>query len=140
MRPVGGLASFSYSSDMRGLVLRWVLNALALWLTSALISGIVIDGVFPLFVAALVLGALNTFLRPLLLVATLPINLITLGLFTFVINGLMLWMTASVVAGFHVAGFLSAVGGALLLSLISLALNTFVSDRGRIEYVYIERH
>jgi putative membrane protein len=116
-----------------------VLNSVALWLTSLLISGIVVDGVFPLFVAALVLGALNTFLRPLLLVATLPINLLTLGLFTFVVNGLILWMTGSVVAGFHVAGFWSAVGGALLLSLISLALNAFVSDRGRIEYVYVER-
>jgi putative membrane protein len=116
-----------------------VLNSVALWLTSLLISGIVVDGVFPLFVAALVLGALNTFLRPLLLVATLPINLLTLGLFTFVVNGLILWMTGSVVAGFHVNGFWSAVGGALLLSLISLALNAFVSDRGRIEYVYVER-
>jgi putative membrane protein len=132
-------ARFGYSSVMRGLLLRWVLNAVALWLTSVVISGIVVDGVFPLFVAALVLGALNTFLRPLLLVATLPINLITLGLFTFVINGLMLWMTASFVSGFHVAGFWSAVGGALILSLISLVLNSFVSDRGRVEYVYIER-
>jgi putative membrane protein len=118
---------------MRGLLLRWVLNALALWMTSALIAGIVVDGVFPLFVAALVLGALNTFLRPLLLVATLPINLVTLGLFTFVINGLMLWMTGSVVAGFYVAGFWSALGGAHVHSLISLALNALVSDRGRIE-------
>jgi putative membrane protein len=124
---------------MRGLLLRWVLNAVALWLTSVVISGIVVDGVLPLFVAALVLGTLNTFLRPLLLVATLPINLLTLGLFTFVINGLMLWMTGSVVAGFHVSGFWSAVGGAILLSLISLALNAFVSDRGRIEYIYIEQ-
>lgn len=123
---------------MPGLLLRWVLNAVALWLTSVLIRGIVVEGVFPLFVAALVLGALNTFLRPLLLVATLPINLLTLGLFTFVINGLMLWMTGSIVPGFRVTGFWSAVGGALLLSLISLALTAFVSDRGHIEYIYIE--
>jgi len=125
---------------MRGLLFRWVLNAVALWLTSVVISGIVVEGVFSLLIAALVLGALNTFLRPLLLVATLPINLLTLGLFTFVINGLMLWMTGSFVPGFHVAGFWSAVGGALILSLISLVLNVFVSDRGRVEYVYIERY
>lgn len=125
---------------MQGLLLRWVLNAVALWLTSVLIRGIVVEGVFPLFVAALVLGALNTFLRPLLLVATLPINLLTLGLFTFVINGLMLWMTGSIVPGFRVTGFWSAVGGALLLSFISLLLTAFISDRGHIEYVYIERH
>ncbi len=124
---------------MRGLVLRWVVTAFALWLTSLLIRGIEIHGVGAVFIAALVLGILNAFLRPLVLFLTFPINLLSLGLFTFVINGFMLWLTSQVVRGFAVHGFWSAVIGALLLSLISFALNVFVSDSGRIEYIYVER-
>ena len=124
---------------MRGLVLRWVVTAFALWLTSQLIRGIEIHGVGAVFIAALVLGILNAFLRPLVLFLTFPINLLSLGLFTFVINGFMLWLTSQVVRGFAVHGFWSAVIGALLLSLISFALNVFVSDSGRIEYIYVER-
>jgi putative membrane protein len=123
---------------MSGFFARLVLNAFALWLTSELVAGIQVAGPLSLFVAALVLGLFNTVLRPLLLFLTLPINLLTLGLFTFVVNGAMLKLTAAVVSGFQVRGFWSAVGGALLLSLISFALNLFVSDRGRIEYIYIE--
>ncbi len=125
---------------MRGLLYRWILNALALWLTSAVLSGIQVDGVGSLLIAALVLGILNALLRPLLLIATFPITLVTVGLFVFVINGFMLWVTASVVSGFHVRGFFSAVVGALLLSFFSFVLNLFISDRGRIEYVYVEGH
>ena len=124
---------------MHGLLIRWVLNAFALWLTSLLIRGIHIEGAASLFFAALVLGVLNAILRPLLLILTLPINLLTLGLFTLVINGAMLKLTASVVRGFSVDGFWSAVLGALLLSLISFALNLYIADSGRIEYVYLER-
>jgi putative membrane protein len=124
---------------MRGLVLRWVVTAFALWLTSQLISGIEIHGVGAVFIAALVLGILNAFLRPLVLFLTFPINLLSLGLFTFVINGFMLWLTSQVVRGFAIHGFWSAVIGALLLSLISFALSVFVSDSGRIEYIYVER-
>ena len=124
---------------MRGLVLRWVLTAFALWLTSQLISGIRVGGLGSVFIAAMVLGVLNAFLRPLVLFLTLPINLLTLGLFTLVINGFMLWLTSEVVIGFEVRGFWSAVGGALLMSLISFLLNLFISDSGRIQYIYVER-
>jgi putative membrane protein len=124
---------------MRGIALRWVLNAFALWIISALLRGIDATGVFALLAAALVLGFLNAVLRPILLVITLPVNLLTLGLFTFVINGLMLLLTAGVVPGFAVHGFWSAVGGAILLSLVSFVLNLFVTDSGRIQYVYVEQ-
>jgi putative membrane protein len=124
---------------MRGLVVRWVLTALALWLTSQLLRGIELQGAGAVFVAALVLGVLNAFLRPLVLLITFPINLVTLGLFTLVINGLMLWLTSGVVKGFEIHGFWSAVLGALLLSVISFLLNLFVSDSGRIQYIYVER-
>ncbi|HVN87777.1 MAG TPA: phage holin family protein [Candidatus Binatia bacterium] len=124
---------------MRGLILRWVLTAFALWLTSQLIPGIHVGGPGAAFFAALVLGVLNAFLRPLVLFLTLPINLVTLGLFTLIVNGFILWLTSEVVVGFQVHGFWSAVGGALMLSLISFALNLFVSDSGRIQYIYVER-
>ena len=124
---------------MNGLVIRWVLTSVALWLTSRLVSGIVVDGVLPLVLAAIVLGFVNAIVRPLVLVLTLPFNILTLGLLTFVINGAMLKLTAGVVPGFHVEGFWSAVGGAFLLSVISFLLSMFISDAGRVEYIYVER-
>jgi len=124
---------------VRGLVIRWATTAVALWITSLLVKGITIDGVLPLFFAAVVLGIFNAILRPLMLVITLPINLLTLGLFTFIINGAMLKLTAEVVRGVSIDGFLSAVIGALLLSVISFFLSLFVNDAGHIQYVYVER-
>jgi putative membrane protein len=116
-----------------------VISAFSLWLTSELVGGISVDSTLTLFVAALVLGILNAVIRPVLLILTLPINLVTLGLFTLIINGAMLKLAAALVSGFRVEGFWAAVGGALLLSVFSFLLNLFVSDRGRIEYVYVER-
>ena len=124
---------------MRGLALRWIVTAVALWLTSLIVNGIEVNGILSLFFAAVVLGIFNAILRPLVLVITFPINLLTLGLFTLVINGLMLKLTSDVVRGFTVTGFWSAVIGALLLSAISFALNLFINDAGRIEYLYVER-
>jgi putative membrane protein len=123
---------------MQGLIVRWLVNAFALWLTSLLVPGVHAEGVVATFVAALVLGILNALLRPLLLVLTLPINLVTLGLFTFVINAMMLELTAALVRGFSLDGFGSALLGALLLSVISFFLSVFVSDAGRFGYVHIE--
>ena len=124
---------------MRGLLIRWITTAFALWLTSLIVGGIQVDGIMPLFFAAVVLGIFNALLRPLVLIITFPINLVTLGLFTFVINGLILKLTGDVVRGFSVHGFWSAVIGAVLLSAISFALNLFVNDAGRVEYLYVER-
>ena len=123
---------------MRGLLIRWVLNAFALWIVSEIVSGIHSDGVGPTLVAALVLGILNAVLRPLLLILTLPLNLLTLGLFTFVINALILELTSAMVAGFTVAGFGSALVGALLLSLVSFLLSAFMTDSGGFGHVHIE--
>lgn len=124
---------------MRGLIIRWVTTALALWLTSFIVKGIAIEGLGSLFFAAVVLGIFNAVLRPLVLLITFPINLVTLGLFTLVINGAMLKLTSEVVRGFSVTGFWSAVIGAVLLSAISFALNLFVNDAGRMQYLYVER-
>jgi putative membrane protein len=124
---------------VRGLIIRWVTTAFALWLTSLIVKGIDINGIAPLFVAAVVLGIFNAILRPLVLVVTFPVNLLTLGLFTFVINGAMLKLTSEVVRGFSVTGFWSAVIGALLLSAFSFMLNLFVNDAGHVQYLYVER-
>src|SRR5262249_27875215 len=127
-------------SRVRGLVIRWITTAASLWLTSLIVRGMEFDGIGPLFFAAVVLGILNAVLRPLALVITFPINLLTLGLFTFVINGAMLKLTSDVVRGFSLHGFWSAVIGALLLSAFSFAINLFISDTGRVQYLYVERN
>jgi putative membrane protein len=123
---------------LRGFLIRWVVNAVALWLTSVVIPGIVATSIGATFLAALVLGILNAFVRPVLILLTLPINLLTLGLFTFVINALLLKLAGSLVDGFAVHGFFSAFFGAILLSVISFFLSAFVSDEGRFAHVYVE--
>jgi putative membrane protein len=122
---------------MKGLLIRWAINALALLLISQIIKGIEVDNVLSAFVAAAVLGVINAVLRPVLLLLTLPITILTLGLFTLVVNGLMLYIAGAIVEGFHVTGFWSAVFGALFLSLTSWIVNAFINDRGRIEYIEI---
>ncbi len=122
---------------MKGLLIRWVINALALLLISQVIKGIEVDSVFAAFVAAAVLGVINAVLRPILLLITLPITILTLGLFALVVNGLMLYIAGSVVEGFYVSGFWPAVFGALFLSVISWIANAFINDRGRIEYIEV---
>lgn len=125
---------------MKGLLIRWVINALALVTVSQFIRGIEVDTLFSAFVAAAVLGVINAVLRPILLLLTLPITILSLGLFALVINGFMLYMAGSVVEGFHVSGFWASVFGALFLSVISGIANAFINDGGRIEYVDVRSH
>ena len=113
---------------MKGWVVRWILNGIALLLTSALIPGIEVKGILAALFAALTLGIVNAIIRPIILLLTLPINLVTLGLFTLVVNGFMLKITSIVINGFEVGGFLAATFGALMLSLISSVLNALVVD------------
>ena len=122
---------------MKGLLIRWVINALALILVSQIIRGIHVENLLAAFVAAAVLGVINAVLRPILLILTLPITILTLGLFALLINGFMLYIAGSVVEGFYVSGFWSAVFGALFLSVISWIANAFINDRGRIEYIEV---
>ena len=124
---------------MKGILIRWIINALALLLISQLIQGIEVNGLFAAFVAAAVLGVINAILRPILLILTFPITILTLGLFVFVINGFMLYLAGQLVKGFYVHSFLAAVFGALFLTLISWLANAFISDQGRIEYIEVHR-
>lgn len=101
------------------LILRWILNALTLMLISYLFDSIRVAGFGTALIAALILGLVNAVIRPILILITLPINILTLGLFTFVINALLFWFVASFVEGFEVGGFWSAFFGALAFSIIS---------------------
>jgi putative membrane protein len=122
---------------MHGLFVRWLVSALALYLTSLIVRGIEIDGVFPLLFAAITIGVLNAVVRPFVLVLTLPLNVLTLGLFTLVVNAAMLWMASKVVIGFSLHGFWSALGGWLLMSFFTFLINLLIGETGRIEIVRI---
>ncbi len=124
---------------MNGLFLRWLLVTISIIITSYLVDGIWVDGFFSAFFAAAVLGILNALFRPILIIITLPINFITFGLFTFVINALLLKMVSGVVPGFHVYGFWAAVFGSLIISLVSWVLSSFVNERGRISYIDLKK-
>lgn len=108
---------------MTKLVLRWVLNSFALYFVMKLIPGIHIDHFRDLLLATLVIGLLNAFLRPIIVLLTLPVTLATLGLFTLVINGVIFYLAAHLLEGFRVAGFGTAFVAALLFSVISFILN-----------------
>ncbi|MBA3022462.1 MAG: phage holin family protein [Gammaproteobacteria bacterium] len=105
------------------LLLIWSLNSLALIAVASFVPGIHVDGFMAAFVAALVLGLVNTLIRPIFLVLTLPVTVLTLGLFILVINGLMFWFAGSILRGFVVDSFWHAVLGALLFSIFSWALS-----------------
>lgn len=101
------------------IIIRWIINALALMLVAYIMPNIEISGFYIALVTALILGLINAFIRPFLLFITLPVNILTLGLFTFVINALLFWFVASFVEGFTVMGFWAAFLGALVFSIIS---------------------
>jgi putative membrane protein len=108
---------------MTRIILTWVLNAFALFFVMKLVPGIQIDRFGDLLIATLVLGLLNAFLRPLVILLTLPVTVLTLGLFTLVINGFMFYLAAYLVSGFLVTGFGAAFLAALLFSIFSFVLN-----------------
>ena len=115
---------------MRGIALRWLTLTGAILLASYLLDGIHVSGFLSAVGAAAMLGILNAFFRPIALILTLPINILSLGLFTFVINAVMLKMASGVIGGFEVRGFWTAIFGSLIISLVSWGLNTFINERG----------
>lgn len=111
------------------LLLRWVLNAVALMLVAWLYSGVQVTGVFAALMAALALGLVNALIRPVLIILTLPVTILTLGLFIFVINALLFWLVGEIIQGFSVQGFAAALVGSVLYSLISLVISWFFTER-----------
>ena len=111
------------------LLLVWVINAAALFLLPYVFPWVKVDTFWAALIAALVLGLINTLIRPLLVLLTLPVTILTLGLFIFVINGLLFWWVGSFIDGFHVGGFWSGVFGAIVYSLISWLLSSLLLAR-----------
>lgn len=100
------------------IIIKWLLSALSIIISAYLIPGVVVASLWTALIISLVLGLLNLVVKPILLLLTLPVNLLTLGLFTFVINALMVWLTSTIVKGFTVGSFLNALLFSLLLTII----------------------
>ncbi len=114
------------------LLLRLLINALALLVVTQLVAGFSVDTFYHALIAAIVLGIINAVLRPVLVLLTLPINLLTLGLFTFVINGALIWFVGTFVKGVEISGFLPALIAAILLWAISTLSNMLVKATDKI--------
>lgn len=108
------------------LIIKWFANALSLYLVSLILPGFIVRDFITALISVVVIGLVNAFIKPILLFFTLPINLVTLGLFTFVINALMLLLAARLIGGFEIDGLLTALIGSILLSVISTLLTSFV--------------
>lgn len=108
---------------MLGLIIRWVLFALALFFVEWVIPGISFTSFMSAMFAVVVIGFVNIFIRPVFILLTLPLNILTLGLFTLIINALMFWFVSAIVPGFKIDGFLDALIGSLVLSLLSFFIN-----------------
>jgi len=121
---------------MRGLVIRLLITALGLWVASLLIHRMQFSSPWTLIAAALLLGLVNALIRPLILILTLPITIITLGLFILVVNAAMLGLVAAILPGFSLGGFFPAVFGSIIVSVTSWLASWFVGPRGRIEILY----
>ncbi len=122
---------------MKGLFIRWLILTISILAAAYLLKGIEVRGFFSAFFAAALLGILNALLRPVLLLLTLPINILTLGFFTFVINALLLMMVSGVIGGLVVSGFWAALLGSLVISLVSWLLTSLVSDQGKMEVIVL---
>ncbi len=124
---------------MPGFWLRLLITACGLLLADWLLDGIVLGGLFSLFFAALVLGVVNALVRPILLLLTLPITVLTLGLFLLVLNGAMLGLAALLVPGFLIDGFVTALLGAIIISLTGMAANWFIGPQGKVDILVVRR-
>jgi putative membrane protein len=108
-------------------LLQWLVSGLAIIITAYLLPGVKVEGFFAALVTALILGLINAFIRPVLILLTLPLNILTLGLFTLVINALLIMLAAAIVPGFTVQGFWWALLFGLVLAIVNFALGGIVS-------------
>ena len=124
---------------MQGFWLRLLITACGLLLATWLLDGFHLGGPLSLFLAALVLGVVNAIVRPVLLLLTLPITVVTLGLFLLILNGAMIGLAALLVPGFMIQGFWTALFGALIVSLTGTVANWFIGPKGRVEVIVVRR-
>ena len=124
---------------MQGIVLRTLITMLGLFLASALVPGVSISGAWTFIFAAVLLGLVNAFVRPVAFVLTLPITLVTLGLFLFVLNAAMFALVAAMLDKFIVTGFWSALFGAIIVSITSTIASWYIGPDGRVEVIVVKR-
>lgn len=124
---------------MRGFILRTLISALGLWLAARFVDGIRIEPDWTLLLAALLLGVANAVVRPIVLVLTFPITIVTLGLFLFVVNAAMLYLVSWLLTGFVIDGWWSAFLGWVIVGLTSWVASSFVGPRGYIEIIEVRR-
>ena len=124
---------------MRGFLIRAAVVAIGLWVASEIVPGVEIRSAGSLIAAALLLGVINAVIRPILVILTFPITLLTLGLFLLVINGLMVELVAHLLDGFFVRGLGSAILCAIVVSITSWLMSGFIGPQGRIEVVTLRR-
>jgi len=122
-----------------GFGIRLAIAAFGLWLADRLLPGIQIDGTGTLIVAALLYGVVNAVVRPLAILLTLPMTVLTLGLFLFVVNAAMFGLVAALLDGFHVAGFGAALLGSIVVGLTSWVASWYVGPKGRVEVLVVRR-
>jgi putative membrane protein len=116
---------------MTGLVLRWIGNAVAIYFVAALLPGMRVDGVQDAILAGAVLGVVNTIVRPILVILTLPITILTLGLFYFVVSAFCLWLTSQMLDGFEVSGIFTTLIAAVLVGLVSTVITSTLQGSQR---------
>lgn len=124
---------------MTGFLLRLAISAFGLWVAAKIVPGMAFDGAGTLFVAAFLLGFANAFVRPLILLLTLPLTILTFGLFVLVVNGLVLALVAALLPGFALAGLGTAVLGALVSGLAAWFASSLIGPSGRVEVVVLDR-
>jgi putative membrane protein len=124
---------------MNGFLLRLAISAFGLWVASKLVPGVQIDDGWTLIWAALLLGIVNALVRPIALLITLPLTLLTLGLFILVVNAAMISLVAAMLDGFRLSGFGSALLGAVVVSITSWLASSFIGPKGRYEVIVMQR-
>ncbi len=121
---------------MKGFLVRLLVTALGLWAATAIVPGVTIHGLGSLIGAALLLGLVNAVIRPIILILTLPLTLLTLGLFIFVVNGISLALVAWLMPGFTLSGFGAAILGSIIVGLTGWVASIFIGSTGRLEHIH----
>ena len=126
-----------YCAPMAGLVVRWIVSAIALWLTDKIVSGIEIQSLGSLLAAAAAIGIVNAVVRPIVLLLTLPLSIVTLGFFVLIVNALMFMLASAFVPGFVVHGFWGGFFGWIVMSFFTFCINVLIGEHGRVEVISV---
>lgn len=124
---------------MNGFLIRWIVSALSLWLVSAIVPGMTLEGTGTVLLASLLLGLVNAVIRPVVVLLTLPFTIVTLGLFLLVVNAAMLGLVAYLLPGFTLSGFFPALLGAVLVSVVGSLLSWTIGGHGKVDVITVRK-